>query len=888
MKNYLLSLIILVIFSTALTAQPGVGINSDGSTPNSNAILDLKSPATGNGKGLLIPRVTLNQRTVNSTSGGLLNGSGQLHGGAAQGLTVYQTDGTQGFYYNTSTTASPNWVYLSAVGPTGPTGSAGAAGATGPTGSDGAAGATGPAGPTGAAGSNGAVGATGPAGPTGAAGSNGAVGATGPVGPTGAQGATGPLVSGSIHQTLRHNGTTWAATNNIYNMDTEVGIGGITNPSADLHISSATQTLSQPGVAAGGLLWIGGKNNIDTDQYINFRNPSVSDGTISGMSWWSPDITFGRYRNQAFWSFKETHGSPLGVATKDIIRAHIDDAGGYQNLNRIVIAPDAGNVAIGATTADDKLDVTGNAQVSGYLKVGNPSTPSTLASGGYDNIYGLDLGYSGWQSTNVCGGGPVWGLIFVGSSTENYYAEYNSVGARNVKYLYSPWMWIPTGSTNTRVYMHFNVSLEASWDGVYLEYSTNGSSWTNVSSWSQTPYNSTINGSNTACTANQGGVAAWSGASWGLGVSNNLTLAGNWVRFRLTGMEDASTDNGSFRMYAFGVEGNLPSVGGSFATGNVYAEKNVYAGSNVLLGDLAEYFKVDGTSEAGDLISINPAKADAYLVSNTAYDNNVIGVYSTNPTITLNNPNSGVPIGLRGRVPVKVTGAAIKAGDYLTASSIKGHAMKADKNCYVVGRALEDFDGNGNGKILCLLENGYYNPNNAGSLASGEGVVIKGKSELKIIDSRLKKNSKLFMSFLGDLGQRYWVKEKTDGSFTLGFSGAIADNINFDYLVENADATTPASVMATADKKPSELSTSDLQGMYAMPNERVVSTTEKFDPEKGKYLDVVTECIDCTRKELPQYDGALAPPIPAEPTKRYIYDGVYGLRESSGNKPAGK
>ena len=115
MKNYLLSLFLLGLFSSAVIAQPGVGINSDGSTPNSNAILDLKSPSTGQGKGLLIPRVTLNQRTVNSTAGGLLNGSGQLHGGAAQGLTVYQTDGTQGFYYNTSTTATPNWVYLSAV-----------------------------------------------------------------------------------------------------------------------------------------------------------------------------------------------------------------------------------------------------------------------------------------------------------------------------------------------------------------------------------------------------------------------------------------------------------------------------------------------------------------------------------------------------------------------------------------------------------------------------------------------------------------------------------------------------------------------------------------------------------------------------------------------------
>jgi hypothetical protein len=65
----------------------------------------------------------------------------------------------------------------------------------------------------------------------------------------------------------------------------------------------------------------------------------------------------------------------------------------------------------------------------------------------------------------------------------------------------------------------------------------------------------------------------------------------------------------------------------------------------------------------------------------------------------------------------------------------------------------------------------------------------------------------------------------------------------------------------------------------------VVSSIEKFDPEKGKYLDVVTECIDCTRKDFAPYDNSVTPPIPADQTKRYLYDNVNGLRESNGNKP---
>lgn len=860
MKRPLL-LIAIVLLSTygTITAQTnGVGINTDGATPNGNAILDLKSPTTGQGKGLLIPRVTLAQRTTNGAAGGLVNGSGLLHGGAAQGLTVYQTDGTEGFYYNTSTTATPNWVYLSAVGPTGPTGAAGATGATG------------------AAGTNGTNGATGPAGPTGAA------GATGAAGPTG---ATGPLVSALIHQTLRYNGSTWVANNNIYNTNTEVGIGSITNPSAKLHVSSATQNLAQPGAPAGGLIWVGGKNNVDADQFINFRNPSVADGGVAGMSWWSPDITFGRFRNEAFWSFKETHGSPLGVATKDIMRAFIDDAGGFQNLNRIVMAPLTGNVAIGATTADDKLDVTGNAQVSGYLRVGNPATPPTLPSGGYDNIYGLDLGYSGWQNQSVCGAGPVWGLVFAGSSTENYWAEFDNVGANNFKRLVSPWMWIPTGSTNARVYMHYNNTLEGTFDGVRLEYTVDGTNWTLVNSYSQGGYNTNITGSTTAC-VNGSAQTAWSANGWMLSVSNGLPIAGNWVRFRLNGMEDNTNSSGLFRMFAFGVEGNLPTLSGSYAAGSIYAQNNVYAGSNVLLGDLAEYFKVDGAAEAGDLIAINTQKTDAYLVSNTAYDANVIGVYSTNPTVTLNDPNSGVPVGLRGRVPVKVTGVngAIKAGDYLTASNLRGHAMKATQSGYVVGRALEDFNGTGEGKILCLLENGYYNASASNTITSGEATLAKGRSKFTVIDSRVTSQSKIFMSFMGDVGQRYWIKEKAEGSFTIGFSGVIDQAMAFDYLVENAKAQEqPQSALTSKDKLPSELTPAELEAKYSNPTTKV-TRTEKFDSVKGKYFDEVEECLGCTRKEFAPYTEGASPAIPTDPTKRYLYDPTNGFVEYTGSK----
>lgn len=72
--------LLFVILSFGLLAQ-GVAINTDGSNPDASAILDVKS----NSKGVLIPRMTLSERSSISTP--------------ASGLLVYQTNGTSGFYF---------------------------------------------------------------------------------------------------------------------------------------------------------------------------------------------------------------------------------------------------------------------------------------------------------------------------------------------------------------------------------------------------------------------------------------------------------------------------------------------------------------------------------------------------------------------------------------------------------------------------------------------------------------------------------------------------------------------------------------------------------------------------------------------------------------------
>ncbi|MDP2387344.1 MAG: tail fiber domain-containing protein [Bacteroidota bacterium] len=102
------SLIIFFFLACTTTFAQNIGINSNGATPNSAAMLDIDVNALTSKKGLLIPRMTLVQLAAMNPLPA-----------PAQGLMIYQTDGQQGFYYNTSTTTTPNWVFLlSSSGPT--------------------------------------------------------------------------------------------------------------------------------------------------------------------------------------------------------------------------------------------------------------------------------------------------------------------------------------------------------------------------------------------------------------------------------------------------------------------------------------------------------------------------------------------------------------------------------------------------------------------------------------------------------------------------------------------------------------------------------------------------------------------------------------------------
>ncbi len=158
--------------------------------------------------------------------------------------------------------------------------------------------------------------------------------------------------------------------------------------------------------------------------------------------------------------------------------------------------------------------------------------------------------------------------------------------------------------------------------------------------------------------------------------------------------------------------------------------------------DVSEYiYDSQANTEASDVVVADPGNKISVIKSDVPFQASVLGVISTNPMLNMGNelidvkyPNETAKstnmvtrLALTGRVPVKVSGenGAIIPGDYLTTSSIQGHAMKwtlLDVNSAkdfddlkrilsenekrrnaIIGKALESFDSTGTGKIMVLI-----------------------------------------------------------------------------------------------------------------------------------------------------------------------------------------
>ncbi len=105
--------------------------------------------------------------------------------------------------------------------------------------------------------------------------------------------------------------------------------------------------------------------------------------------------------------------------------------------------------------------------------------------------------------------------------------------------------------------------------------------------------------------------------------------------------------------------------------------------------DIAEKYRNNDNAEPGDVVYFIDNRTVAKTTSQ--FQKGLAGVVSSDAAIVLDAGVDGVPVGLKGRLPTKVSIAngAIEKGDYLT-SGPDGRAVKAVQSGTALGIAMED------------------------------------------------------------------------------------------------------------------------------------------------------------------------------------------------------
>lgn len=308
-----------------------------------------------------------------------------------------------------------------------------------------------------------------------------------------------------------------------------------------------------------------------------------------------------------------------------------------------------------------------NAQVRGYLAVGNPTTGTTLKKG-------MKMFFEGGDHTRSSG-------------TADYNFDFN------LGQLDKP----PGAGTFFVKSINMNMTaLHREGDEdfhVYIDIADNNAGW----SWGG------------------GGSFGLSGNNqwmdWLFGTNANWAFTSNqtvqWEFY-----EENETcwlcDNESTTVY--NVEAKIGyDYNSALQTGEIAASGRIYANNNIEVGDVAEYFPVSGDYETGDVISFIPGENNEYRRSSSSYDQFITGVISENPSVVLNNPDVGPPVALAGRVKVNIAPGhpPIKSGDFLTSSPIEGKAMKATKAGSTIGYATTN-QNPGEGFVEIMVQPGKF------------------------------------------------------------------------------------------------------------------------------------------------------------------------------------
>jgi hypothetical protein len=134
--------------------------------------------------------------------------------------------------------------------------------------------------------------------------------------------------------------------------------------------------------------------------------------------------------------------------------------------------------------------------------------------------------------------------------------------------------------------------------------------------------------------------------------------------------------------HAIVATGNIIPSANLIATNNIGSDTawwNAFYGKSVQAqyADLAENYAADAEYQPGTVVVFGGEQE--ITTTNAFADVRVAGVISSNPAYLMNAASSGLPVALRGRVPVQVLGAVSK-GDLLVTSGQAGFAQSVGQN----------------------------------------------------------------------------------------------------------------------------------------------------------------------------------------------------------------
>jgi hypothetical protein len=329
--------------------------------------------------------------------------------------------------------------------------------------------------------------------------------------------------------------------------------------------------------------------------------------------------------------------------------------------------------ATGATTTTSVIDPQAGTAVTGTSA---PTLPCTVNTGSH--VFQRHTG----EYVVICGGGTAnttiidagWNLG--GTYTTEQMQVPNLSGTSSI-------FWKNTGKGNITVKYRTAASQQLLGVASWKDLSASGSYLTPNSgdSWLQVRFDlqgalQDLPGAKTR---------VWNGSDSGGGMVYYRSVQAPILQYwKLMNIQDPTVltlTSGGNNIFRFASDGQAyTSDGGAWNSGGA---------------DLAERYTSQDTLEAGEVVSLDRFHAQNTKRSTIAYDQNVMGVVSTQPGFVAGAyTENSYPIALVGRVPVKVSteNGQIKAGDYLTAASIPGYAMKATVAGRVLGQAMEDFD----------------------------------------------------------------------------------------------------------------------------------------------------------------------------------------------------